>query len=816
MTMRIASGRTSGRASGAFIAGLAILSLCASCAGPSSSGGAVQARRLPGPEHDLVFGRLAPTWDEGVPLGNGKLGALIWSREGVLRVSLDRADLWDLRPVTEFSGPEFSFKWVREHVLKNDYGPVHRMGDVPYDRDPAPTKIPAGALEFDVSKLGEVGSVRLSLDRAVCEVRWKSGARLETFVDASEEAGWLRFEGPGVEGLTPRLVPPDYAGKAGRGAGNDVVSGGSLARLGYPAPETSSAEGRAGFRQAGWGGMTYEVQAAWKAAVQTGDGRGKDGAPRSRSVVMAWSVSSHYPGTTGLLGADVPAGPPADASVQAALGRGYEKDLAAHTLWWKDYWARATIELPDTMLEKQWYAEMYKFGSAARRGAPPVTLQAVWTADNGSLPPWKGDIHNDLNTQLSYWPCYSGNRLDEGLSFLDWLWKIRPASEAYTKRYFGVDGLNVPGVCALDGAPLGGWIQYSLGPTVSAWLAQHFYLHWQYSRDEKFLAERAYPWIKETAVFLDKLAERTPEGKRKLPLSSSPEINDNSITAWFRETTNFDLALIRWLYGAAAETAGELGLAEDKARWKKILDEWPVLATDGEGGKLLVAPGMPLEASHRHFSHLMAIYPLGLLDIARGANDRRTITASLADLDRLGTSMWCGYSFAWLGALAARAGDGEKAAGALRTFAECFCLPNTFHANGDQCKAGHSTFTYRPFTLEGNFAFAAAIEEMLIQSHTGVVRIFPAVPSSWKEIAFDRLRTYGAFLVSARMSRGEVVMVRVESERGGRFRLENPFGTKTVFTAGGAPGKVLASGGTLEAELPPGGSITFAPERLKN
>lgn len=805
------------QASRAFIAGLAVMSLCASCEGPSTSGGGTLGKRFPGPQHDLVFGRLASTWDEGIPLGNGKLGALIWSRGGMLRVSLDRADLWDLRPVAELSGPEFSFKWVREHVLKNDYGPVHRMGDVPYDRDPAPTKIPAGALEFDVSKLGEVGSVRLSVDRAVCEVRWKSGARLEAFVNAAEEAGWLRFEGPGIEDLAPRLVPPDYAGKAGRGAGNDVVSGGSLVLLGYPAPETSSAAGRAGFRQGGWGGMTYEVQAAWKASVMTGGGRKKDGVPHSGVVVMAWSVSSDYPRTIDLFRAAVPDGPSAGASVQAALDRGYEKDLAAHAAWWKDYWARATIELPDPKLEKQWYAEMYKFGSVARRGAPPITLQAVWTADNGSLPPWKGDIHNDLNTQLSYWPGYTGNRLEEGLSFLDWLWKIRPAAEAYTKRYYGVDGLNVPGVCALDGTPLGGWIQYSLGPTVSAWLAHHFYLHWQYSRDKKFLAERAYPWIKETAVFLDNLSERNPEGKRKLPLSSSPEINDNRITAWFRETTNFDLALIRWLYGAASEMAGELGLAEDKARWEVIRNEWPELATDGEAGKLLVAPGYPLEASHRHFSHLMAIYPLGLLDISRGGeNDRRTIRASLADLDRLGTGMWCGYSFAWLGALAARAGDGDKAASALRTFAECFCLPNTFHANGDQCKSGHSTFTYRPFTLEGNFAFAAAIEEMLIQSHTGSIRIFPAVPSSWKEIAFDRLRTYGAFLVSARMSRGKVVMVRVESERGGRFRLRNPFGKEAVHTAGGAPGKVPAPGGTLEAELPPGGSITFAPERLKD
>ena len=91
----------------------------------------------------------------------------------------------------------------------------------------------------------------------------------------------------------------------------------------------------------------------------------------------------------------------------------------------------------------------------------------------------------------------------------------------------------------------------------------------------------------------------------------------------------------------------------------------------------------------------------------------------------------------------ARAFNGEEAAKALRTFAECFCLKNTFHANGDQSASGKSKFTYRPFTLEGNFAFAAGIHEMLLQSHTGVIRVFPAVPESWKNVSFNNLRAMG-------------------------------------------------------------------------
>jgi hypothetical protein len=129
--------------------------------------------------HDLVFPRLASTWDEGIPLGNGMLGALVWQKEGALRVSLDRADLWDLRPVREFESSRFRFAWIREQVMKKEYRPVQEITDVPYERDAAPTKIPAGALQFDISTLGEVESVRLFLQDGICRIRWP--ARTDIF-----------------------------------------------------------------------------------------------------------------------------------------------------------------------------------------------------------------------------------------------------------------------------------------------------------------------------------------------------------------------------------------------------------------------------------------------------------------------------------------------------------------------------------------------------------------------------------------------------------------------------------------------------------
>ena len=224
---------------------------------------------------------------------------------------------------------------------------------------------------------------------------------------------------------------------------------------------------------------------------------------------------------------------------------------------------------------------------------------------------------------------------------------------------------------------MGGWIQYSMGQTVASWLSHHFYMHWRYSMDHDFLKGRAYPWIKDVAVFLDQVSVRTADGKRKLKMSSSPEIYNNSKNAWFAETTNFDLALIQWTYEKAAEMAHELGLSSEAEKWLQIKSEWPDLTVDPKTG-FMFAPGFPYNESHRHFSHLMAFHPLGLVDFSNGDADKQIILNTLNTLENIGPDYWCGYSYSWEGNLYARAFEGDKAENALRIFAECFCLKNSF------------------------------------------------------------------------------------------------------------------------------------------
>jgi alpha-L-fucosidase 2 len=736
--------------------------------------------KLPLSESDLRFSKLAESWDEAIPLGNGMLGALIWEKEKKLRISLDRADLWDLRPMENLDKPEWRFPWIKEQWKKDSYSKVQQMFDAPYDRNPAPSKIPGGALEFDISSFGKVESVELSLNNALCEIKWENGLVFRSFITADSPVGWFRFEGV-TTGVVPELIAPAYY-LEGKSEEESPVTGQDLRRLGYPKGDINKTGYSVTYNQKGWGGFQYQINVRWK--------------EQKNSIEGCWSISSEYPGWDKQT--------KADKLTFEALKDGYFRQFRNHQKWWKDFWMKSEISLPDPILNKQWHLEMYKLGAATGNGAPPISLQAVWTADNGKLPPWKGDFHHDLNTQLSYWPAYSSNHIIQETGFISWLQKNKPEFERYTRQYFQVSGLNVPGVTTLTGKPMGGWIQYSFGPTVSAWLGHHFYLHWRYTMDRNFLEEEAYPWIKNVAIFLDELSVTDKGGFKKLPLSSSPEIFDNSRKAWFPDMTNFDLGLVRWTFEKAAELANELGKSDEAQKWIKKLSQWPQYDIDPESG-FTYAKGVPYNQSHRHFSHLIAFHPLGLTDWSKGEKDQQIIKSTIKTLDNVGPDLWCGYSYSWLGNIKARAFDGLGAAEALRIFATDFCLKNSFHVNGDQSGKGRSKFTYRPFTLEGNFAFAAGIQEMLIQSHTGIVHLFPAIPEDWKEVSFNTLRTEGAFLISANMKKGIIAEVSILSEKGGELKISNPFRNRNFNCS--SPYKLLDNNIIIETK--PGQKIRF-------
>jgi len=727
----------------------------------------------PKSQHNLVFDSLAKRWDEAIPLGNGWLGVLIWQKDNKLRMSLDRVDLWDDRPMPEID--KLKFKWVVEKVKLNQYDSVQKIGDEPYEKYPAPTKIPGAAIEFDLDKIGKVKKASLDISNGLSVVEFENGARFNNYIHATRQVGYFGFENSS-EDIIPELIIPNYnTGNAGK-TGNSVAGQG-LERLGYRKGTIKRGFDQILYHQPTWENNYYEVLIKWYRFP-------------GKKIVGQWTITNNRP-------ASLP-----ELNVLHKEPTGWP----SHIEWWNEYWKRSSVSIPDSILERQYYLDMYKFGCVARSNTPPISLQAIWTADDGNLPPWKGDFHHDLNTQLSYWPGYSGNHLDLTAGFTNWLWKVKDENKKWTKQYFEMDGLNVPGVSTISGKPMGGWIQYSMSPTTSAWLAQHFYWQAAYSMNEK-MKEKALDYLLEVRTFLNNLLEKQVIDKEFITLSSSPEYNDNSIKAWFKQMTNYDKALFKSVNKQRINVYFKPYRFTPSSIIKGTVDYIDSLDFyDTNETGLTIAPGQNLDSSHRHHSPFMAIHPLGLLNIENAA-EKIIIENSLNHIEKLGTRKWVGYSFAWIASIYARAQNGDSAAMNLKKFATNFVSSNSFHLNGDQKGAQYSDLTYRPFTLEGNFAFAQGIHEMLLQSHKHFIEVFPAIPKEWKNVSFKTLRTEGAFLISAKKENGVAMEVKIKSEAGGIVRIKLPF--KTWINTGIDRSLIKIEKDIVEMKTTKGQSITF-------
>jgi alpha-L-fucosidase 2 len=702
-------------------------------------------------KHNIVLQSPIERWDEAIPLGNGLLGVLLWGDSSQIRFSLDRGDLWDLRVPPEYKQADFNWHKLNQLVADKNIEEIREKFDTPYSKYPYPTKIPAGRIELLLKKGDKSRNFSLDLKRALGVAAFDKGT-IESFVCADSHIGMIRLRG--IDG-TFRLRPPPFG---------ETLTGesGHVANLGYPKPLVGRSKSMQWFLQ--------ECAEGFKYAVVIGQKRIANG-----DCEAAFAITCTNDGDDPLHVGQM--------RVEEALEKSFDKLFDGHKRWWRGFWSKSSVSIPDPLIERHYYLVQYFYGAASRRGMPAMPLQGLWTADEGKLPPWKGDYHNDLNTQMSYWAYLTANHLDEGACFLDFLWDRFDAAKKFARDFYGTGGACYPGVMDFNGQPLCGWPQYSLSPTNSAWLAHNFYLHWRYTLDKDFLVERTYPVCRAIAQCLVELLKPDEKGILKLPLSTSPEVHDDQLCAWIKPNSNYDLALIRWLLAAVAEMAMELGIDADVTWSKSVLDKLDELAVeetsfDGSSrpGSLKISQDESLTASHRHFSHMMTIHPLGTLHVEGTDYDRSVINASLRHLDMLGTGLWVGFSFSWMACMAARCGKPDRALTMLELFLKGFVSRNGFNLNGDYKQLGLSSWNYRPFTLEANFAAAQAVNEMLLQSWNGIIRIFPAIPADWNDVSFEHLRAEGAFIVSAKRENGRTIWVRIVAERGGIIRLRDPFG----------------------------------------
>ena len=702
-----------------------------------------------------------PEWKNGLPVGNGTLGAQVWGKGPTLFLSLDRGDVWDLR-YQENHSETYTFKHLRELVKERKQAAIQKeiMADISPTNEMTPRRMGSGRLRIKLPPTTVVEDAELDMRRA--EVRWR-----------------LRVNGQAVHYRVLACVEPNVILVTLDGL-KEWAPGVKLDALGDLNPEVAVALGYAKAERGGDGELAWVRQPM-----------GPSGA-----VTVAWTARRE--GDSWVLLLTIPRQDEPDAlgaarrELQEARARGTERLLQEHRDWWVRRWARSSVELPDPELERLWINGIYKLASSSYRGVP-ANLQGLWPPDSPIFN-WRGDYHFDNDLPQTYWPVYSSNQLDLAEPLNRWLFEqVVPESEKLTRRFFGVDGLWFGGALDVKGRLFGCGV--SCWSTTQYWLCSPAFVGqlvwWYYSfgQDREYLHTQAYPFLKKASRFYENVLEEGQDGKLHVPLSNSPEFYSNDLEAWTADPTS-DLMLVHQLLRYAIEAAAALGVDADKQQlWQSMRERLAPYAI-GKGG-IKIQPDTDYWHSHRHPIHLFSVFPGEELNVEGSSKDLELIDRSLNEWVLRGTGEWMGWSFPYGSMIASRVRRGNHALQLLEAYKDAFIWPNGFHVNGDYKRTGRAYFD-EEFMMSAETSFTAAVNEMLLQGWGGRLRIFPAVPEKWQDASFQNLRAEGGYLVSAEIRRGEVISATVEAEKGGEVQVVWPGGQATLKLAPGERRELLA------------------------
>jgi len=770
----------------------------------------------------LWYRQPAGKWVEALPLGNGRLGAMVFGGVDEERLQLNEESLWAGEPIEVY--PDHfteNLRKVQALVLDGKIAEARALGLEKLTKSPTSFRSyePLADLWIAPEHAGAIDDYRreLDLETGVARVTYRAGGvrfQREVFISAVDDVVAIRLsvDKPGALRAKVRLTRQEDATVTAAGE-NGLRMDGQIVDVAAPEGYDDNPGGS--------GPAGAHMKFAGRVVVQTERGTVTseenmvliDGADEA---VVLFTAATDY--RLDKMGFDrtIDPGREADRLLQSASKKTWSDLLRDHAAEHRSYFDRVSLDLggasrcdlptderlaafragdPDPGLASLYFQfGRYLLMSSSRRpGRLPANLQGIW--NDKMWAPWEADYHLNINLQMNYWPADPCNLPETLDPLVDWLARLAERGEVSAKRLYGTAGW----VCFLATNPFGRTSPSAstrpsqfqngvLDPLAGACTSMTLWRHYEYSGDRAFLATRAYPVLKGAAQFIADFLVEDRDGFLVIVPSTSPENTyihpETGQAVRITRGSTYHMAVVRAVFEAVIESSRVLGRdAAFRERLQTALGKLPPVKVGANGTiQEWIEDYEEKEPTHRHVSHLLGLYPFSQI----GPSRPDLFQAARNTIDRRGFGGDVGWSNAWKTCFFARLHDGDQAHWYFSRLIARNAFPNLMDA----------IFPGRIFQIDGNLGGTAGVAEMLVQSQTGQLDLLPALPKAWPNGKVTGLRARGGFEVDVAWADGRLVDAKIKSLRGGRcaVRYQEETAERTL-----QPGQVLRLDGDLHA-----------------